>query len=268
MTQSRAIALPWTGPRVAVLEISGAIGQQVRGMDMVRTIRGLTNDPRVKAVVVQIDSPGGSAPVSDAIFRQLRKLSKKKPTVASILGSGLSGGYLVACGTRHVIALPTSLVGSIGVIFVRPVVEELLAKIGVRVEVTHLGKLKGMFQPWHEPTPEEQAKVKALTAEYYDWFVNSVAKARGLDPAKVREYATGEVFSGAKAKEIGLIDELGDFEAAIKKARALAELPEKPRLQFVRPRRPLLERLLSRGVSARSIAAEIEERILPRIEFR
>lgn len=268
MTQSQAIALPWTGPRVAILEISGAIGQQVRGTDLVRTIRGLTDDPRVKAVVVQIDSPGGSAPVSDAIFRQLRKLSKKKPTVASILGSGLSGGYLVACGTRHVVALPTSLVGSIGVIFVRPVVEELLAKIGVRVEVTHLGKLKGMFQPWHEPTPEEQAKVKALTAEYYDWFVNSVAKARGLDPAKVREYATGEVFSGAKAKEIGLIDELGDFDAAVKKARALADLPPKPRLQFVRPKRPLLERLLPRGLSASAIAAEIEERILPRIEFR
>ncbi len=84
MTQSRAIALPWSGPRVAILEISGGIGQQVRGMDMVRTIRGLTDDPRVKAVVVQIDSPGGSAPVSDAIFRQLRKLSKKKPTVASM----------------------------------------------------------------------------------------------------------------------------------------------------------------------------------------
>jgi protease-4 len=268
MTQSPALALPWAGPRVAVLEISGAIGQQVRGMDIVRTIRGLANDPRVKAVVIQIDSPGGSAPVSDAIFRQLRKLSKKKPTVATIMGSGLSGGYLVACGARHVVAMPTSLVGSIGVIFVRPVVQDLLAKIGVRVEVTHEGKLKGMFQPWHEPTPEEQAKVRALTEEYYDWFVNSVAEARGLDPTKVREYATGEMFTGAKAKEMGLIDELGDFDAAVKKARALAELPQKPRLQFVRPRRGLLERLMSRGVSARSIAAEIEERILPRIEFR
>lgn len=268
MTQSPALALPWAGPRVAVLEISGAIGQQVRGMDIVRTIRGLANDARVKAVVIQIDSPGGSAPVSDAIFRQLRRLSKKKPTVATIMGSGLSGGYLVACGARHVVAMPTSLVGSIGVIFVRPVVQDLLAKIGVRVEVTHEGKLKGMFQPWHEPTPEEQAKVKALTEEYYDWFVSSVAEARGLDPAKVREYATGEMFTGAKAKEMGLIDELGDFDAAVKKARALAELPQKPRLQFVRPRRGLLERLMSRGVSARSIAAEIEERILPRIEFR
>ncbi len=268
MTQSRALALPWTGPRIAVLEIAGGIGQQVRGLDMVRTIRGLSNDPRVKAVVVQIDSPGGSAPVSDAIFRQLRKLSKKKPTVASILGAGLSGGYLIACGTRHVMAMPTSLVGSIGVIFVRPVVEELLAKIGVRVEMTHEGKLKGMFQPWHAPTPEEQAKVRELTEEYYGWFVDAVAEARGMDADKVREYATGEMFTGAKAKEIGLIDELGDFDAAVKKAGELAQVTEKPRLQFVRPRRPLLERLMSRGVSARSIAAEIEERILPRIEFR
>ncbi len=268
MTQTRAIALPWTGPRVAVLEISGGIGQQVRGLDMVRTIRSLRNDPRVKAVVVQIDSPGGSAPVSDAIFRQLRKLSKKKPTVASIMGSGLSGGYLVACGARHIVAMPTSLVGSIGVIFLRPVIQELLTKIGVSVEVTHEGKLKGMFQPWHEPTPDEQAKMKELTAEYYDWFVNTVAEARGLDLARVREYATGEVFTGAKAKEIGLIDELGDFEAAVKKARSLADVPEKPKLQFVRPRRPLLERVLSRGVSPGAVAAAIEERILPRIEFR
>lgn len=268
MTQTRALALPWTGPRVAVLEISGAIGQQVRGLDMVRTIRGLANDHRVKAVVIEIDSPGGSAPVSDAIFRQLRKLSKKKPTVASIMGSGLSGGYLVACGARHIIAMPTSLVGSIGVIFTRPVVKELLTKIGVRVDMTYEGKLKGMFQPWHEPTPDEQAKVKELTDEYYDWFVNSVAEARGLDAARVREYATGEVFTGAKAMEIGLIDELGDFETAVKMARTLADVPEKPRLQFVRPRRGLLERLMSRGVSVESIATEIEARILPRIDFR
>ncbi len=164
--------------------------------------------------------------------------------------------------------MPTSLVGSIGVIFLRPVIQELLTKIGVSVEVTHEGKLKGMFQPWHEPTPDEQAKMKELTAEYYDWFVNTVAEARGLDLARVREYATGEVFTGAKAKEIGLIDELGDFEAAVKKARSLADVPEKPKLQFVRPRRPLLERVLSRGVSPGAVAAAIEERILPRIEFR
>jgi protease-4 len=251
-----------------VLQIHGAIGQQVRGMELVRTLRGLASDQRVKAVVLEIDSPGGSAPISDAIFHQVRKLSKKKPTVALIMGSGLSGGYLVACGAHKIMAMPTSLVGSIGVIFIRPVVEELLTKVGVRVEMTHEGRLKGMFQPWRAPTEEEQAKVKDLTDEYYEWFVRTVAEARGMDLDKVREFATGEMFSGARAKEIGLIDELGDFEAATKLARSLAGIPVRPRLQFLRPRRPLLERLMPRTISAESIMAEIEARILPRIEFR
>jgi protease-4 len=268
MTKQTQIRLPWTHPRVAVLEITGAIGAQVRGSQMVRMIRSLEKDARVKAVLVEIDSPGGSAAASDMIYRQLRKLSKKKPTVAFISGAGLSGGYLIACGARHIIAMPTALVGSIGVIFVRPVVEELLAKLGVRVEMTHLGRLKAMFQPWREPTPEEKEKVQALTDELYEWFVGAVAGARNLDLDKVREYATGEMFSGARGQELGLIDELGDFDDSLKLAKRMAELPERPRLQYVRPRRPLLERVMSRGMSAGDIVAEIEARILPRIEFR
>lgn len=268
MTTANVIDLPWTRPRVAVLEITGAIGAQVRGPDMVRTIRNLANDRRVRAVVVEIDSPGGSASASDAIYKQLQKLSKKKPTVAFVMGAGLSGGYLIACGTRHIVAMPTALIGSIGVIFMRPVVSELMAKLGVRMEMTHEGKLKGMFQPWRDPTPEEQAKVQALTDDLYEWFVGAVASSRNLDEKTVRKYATGELFLGAKAKEMGLIDELGDFEAALKKARELAELPERPRLQYVRPRRPLMERIMARGATAGDIAAEIEARFVPRIEFR
>jgi protease-4 len=269
MSTQIQIRFPWSRPRIAVLEITGAIGAQVRGQQMVRTIRALEKDSRVKAVVIEIDSPGGSASASDMIFKQLRKLSKKKPTVAFIAGSGLSGGYLIACGARHIISMPTALVGSIGVIFMRPVVQELMTKLGVRMEMTHEGRLKGMFQPWKEPTEEEQAKVKDLTDELYEWFVDSVAAARNLDPDKVREYATGEMFSGKTGLEIGLVDELGDFDRSLKTARRMAELPERPRLQWVRPRRPLLERVFSRGVfSPSEIAAEIEARIMPRIEFR
>jgi protease-4 len=263
------IRLPWQRPRVAVLEIGGAIGAQVRGLQMSRTIRALERDPRVKAVVIEVDSPGGSASASDMIFKQLQKLSKKKPTVAYIGGSGLSGGYLIASGARHIIAGETALVGSIGVIFMRPIVEELMAKLGVRMEMTHEGRLKGMFQPWREPTEEERTKVQALTDELYEWFVNAIAAARNLDVKKVREFATGEMFSGKQALGIGLIDEIGDFDLALKKARHMAELPGRPRLQWVRPRRPLFERLLSRGAfTAGDIAAEIEARIVPRIEFR
>ena len=264
----RRLELPWIAPRIAVLEISGPIGVQVRGPEMVRTIRGLTEDPRVRAVVVEVDSPGGSAPVSDAIHRALRRLAARKPTVAFIGSSGLSGGYLVACGASKIVALPTALVGSIGVIFMRPVVQELMAKVGVKMVMTHQGHLKAMFQPWREPTAEELQKVEALTGEYYQWFVDSVAKARGLDPEVVRGYATGEMFSAVRGKEMGLIDELGDMETALDIASELGRTPR--RLQYVRPRRPLLERLLARGGSALAgaLLAETESRLYPRIEYR
>ena len=262
------IDLPWNAPRIAVLEITGAIGTQVRGPEMVRAIKALTDDARIRAVVVEIDSPGGSAPVSDAIHRSLRKLTTRKPTVAYVMTAGLSGGYLIACAAQKIVALPTSLIGSIGVIFMRPVVQELMEKVGVRMVMTHEGHLKGMFQPWREPTPEEQQKVEALTQQYYGWFVDAVARARGLDPELVRGYATGEVFTATQAKEMRLVDELGDLETALDFASEMGKAPR--RLQYVRPRRPLLERILARGGTslARSIAAEIEERLYPRIEFR
>lgn len=264
----RPLETPWSAPRIAVLEITGAIGVQVRGPEMVRTIKALADDRRVRAVVVEIDSPGGSASVSDAIYASLRRLSTRKPTVAFVMNGALSGGYLIACGASKIVALPTSLVGSIGVIFMRPVVQELMQKVGVKMVMTHKGTLKGMFQPWREPTPEEQQKVEALTDEYYDWFVKTVAESRGLDLETVRKYATGEMYSAARAKEMGLVDELGDMEMALDMASEMGRAPR--RLQYVRPRRPLLERLLARGGAsvASALVAEAEARLLPRIEFR
>jgi protease-4 len=260
--------LPWNAPRIAVLEISGAIGAQVRGPEMVRAIRALADDRRVRAVVVEIDSPGGSAPVSDAIHRALRHLARRKPVVAYVMSAGLSGGYLIACAAQRIVALPTSLVGSIGVIFMRPVVQELMEKVGVRMVMTHEGHLKGMFQPWREPTEEELKKVEALTDQYYGWFVDAVARARNLDRDTVRGYATGEVFTAREAKDKSLIDELGDLETAIDMASEMGKAPR--RLHYVRPRRPLLERVLARGGAslAGAMIAQIEERLYPRVDFR
>jgi protease-4 len=261
---------PWQKPRIAVLEISGAIGAQVKGPEMVRAIKALREDPRVQAVIVEIDSPGGSAAVSDMIYRALQRLGKKKPVVAFTGTAALSGGYLIACAAQKIVSLPTALVGSIGVIFTRPVVEELMAKVGVKMVVTHEGKLKAMFQPWKEPTPEEQAKVQALTEEYYEWFVNSVATSRNLPVEKVREIATGEMYSAAKGKDLGLVDELGDFERATDLAKELAKMAETPRLQWIRPRRPLLERLMARTSAsmAQAVLNAVETSVQPRIDFR
>ncbi len=260
--------LPVGRPHTAVLEMYGPLGPVIRGPEFVRTISALAQDPRVRSVVLDVDSPGGSAPVADSIYRSLQHLTARKPTVAFIRGAGLSGGYLIACGASKVVALPTALVGSIGVILLRPVVQELLEKLGVKMVITKEGRLKDMFQPFREPTDEEQEKVQALTGEMYEWFVDAVATARGLDAKVVRGYATGEMFTATKAKEMGLIDELGDWETALDMASELGRIPR--RLQYVRPRRPLLERLLARGGASLvgAVVAELESRLSPRLEFR
>jgi len=260
--------LPMGGPRIAVLEVYGTLGPQIRGPEFVRTISALAQDQRVRAVVIDVDSPGGSAPVADSIYRALRHLSARKPTLAYIRGAGLSGGYLIACGASKVVALPTALVGSIGVILVRPVVQELMERIGVKMVITKEGRLKDMFQPFREPTAEEQEKVQALTSEIYEWFVDAVATSRRLDPEVVREYATGEMFSATKGREMGLIDELGDWETVLDMASEMGRVPR--RLQYVRPRRPLLERVMSRGGAslAGAVVAELESRLAPRLELR
>ena len=181
--------LPWNAPRIAVLEITGAIGAQVRGPEMVRAIRALAEDRRVRAVVVEIDSPGGSASTSPTRSTAPSASSPtRKPVIAYVMNAGLSGGYLIACATHKIVALPTALVGSIGVIFMRPVVQELMEKVGVRMVMTHEGHLKGMFQPWREPSEEELKKVESLTDQYYDWFVDaSPARATSTTtPSRLR----------------------------------------------------------------------------------
>lgn len=241
---------------------------QVRGPEMVRTIRYLTEDPRIRAVVVEIDSGGGSASASEAIHSELTRLSSRKPTIAFVMNNALSGGYMIAVASRKIVTLKTALVGSIGVIMMRPVVQELMEKIGVRMEMTHRGELKAMFQPWRETSEAERQRITALTDEIYDWFVDLVAKSRNLDIAKVREYATGEMFSGAQAKELGLIDEIGDLDTAIDMACEMSRTPR--RVRYVRPRRPLIERLLARSSAsiATAILAEAEDRLHPRLELR
>lgn len=267
MRLSRIAFPPWKAPRIAILEISGTIGIQVRGPEMVRTIRGLTQDPRIRAVVIEIDSGGGSASTSDAIHSELRRLSSRKPTIAFVMNGALSGGYLIASGARKIVAVQTALVGSIGVIMMRPVVQELMEKLGVKMVVSHKGDLKAMFQPWQEPTADEQQRVDALVDEYYDWFIDAVAKSRSLDPAKVREYATGEMFTARTGKEMGLIDEIGDLDTAIDMACEMSRTPR--RLQYVRPRRPLLERVMARGSAsmASAMIAEADRHLPARVNF-
>jgi protease-4 len=166
---------------------------------------------------------------------------------------GASGAYMAACGATRIIAVPMALVGSIGVISMRPMLYDALDRIGVRVNVTKSGRLKDMFSSFREPTPEEEQKEQALMDAVYDRFVAMVAEARSLDAAKAREVATGEVFTAAQAQELGLIDGLGDLDEAIDQARSLAGMTDR-KVMYVRPHRSLRDRLLG-NVSAATVDA-------------
>jgi protease-4 len=263
----RVLPGPWRRfppGRVAVVRLHGAIAGGGRAADWIELARHLRESRRVPAVVIDIDSPGGSATASDDLFLALERLAASKPLVASIRGVGASGAYLAAMAAARLVANPNAIVGSIGVITASPHVPRLLERLGVSVSETRAGRLKGMGAPWREDSEEELAKERELIDAIYEAFIARVAKARRLEVDQVRELATGEVWLGTQAIGLGLVDEIGDTERAIEIAAAMAGVPA--RAATVRLRRPFMARLVDRfatGVAA-SLADEVELRLWDR----
>jgi len=232
---------------VAVVEVYGIIGARVRAPVYTRLFDAVARSSRLRALLLDIDSPGGSASASEVLYHSLRKVGKTKPVVAYVRGTGASGGYYLCCAASKVVALPTALVGSIGVISVRPVLEQLLGKLGMQVAVFKGGRLKDMGGFWRSPTDEESMKYQELITEIYDNFVAVVAQGRHMEEGKVREVATGEVFTARRGQALGLVDELGDFDRALELAAELGET--RPNPLWLRPRRSLADRFMGRASS-------------------
>ena len=252
---------------VAVLRLHGPIVGGGRSADLTELARHLRESRRVPAVVLDVDSPGGSATASDDLFLAFQRLAAKKPVVASIRGTGASGAYLAAMAAQRLLANPTGVVGSIGVISASPRLVKLLERAGVEVSETRAGRLKGMGAPWREESPEEHDKEQQVIEAFYASFVRRVAAGRGLSEERVRELATGEVWLGEQALELGLVDEVGDLERAIEVAAELAHVPA--RGAPVRLRRPFLARLVDRfaGRAATALADQVELRFWERFRF-
>ncbi len=229
---------------MAVVEIFGVIGNHVRVPAYSRLLDSIAESRRYRALVLDIDSPGGSAAGSELLFHSLKKVAESKPVVAYVRGTGASGGYYLACAASKVVALPTAIVGSIGVIYLRPILEQLLGKAGVEFSVFKGGRLKDMGGFWRGPTPEEEEKFQALIDEIYDNFVSVVASGRSLGEDQVRELATGEVFTARRGIDLGLVDQIGDFNSAVELAAQLGNT--KPRVRWLRPKRGFGQRLFSR----------------------
>ncbi len=235
-------------PGLVVVDLQGAIGPAIRPLEYARLLMRLREDDSVKAVLLNIDSPGGSAGGSEMITRAARRLREAKPVAAFVGSIGASGGYMIASAAEHIVAQPSALLGSIGVISYRPLVYDALSRLGVRMDVSKSGRLKDMLSPFREATEEEHAKEQQLLDEMYDIFVDGVASARGLTSEEARTLATGEVYTAGEALKHRLIDSVGDLDDAIDWLSARAGLPRKVR--NVRPKRSLRDLVLSRGASS------------------
>jgi protease-4 len=249
---------------VAILRLYGPIVDGARTADWIELVRRLRESRRAPAVVLDIDSPGGSATASDSMFLALERLAAKKPLVASIRGTGASGSYLAAIAARTIVAQPHAVVGSIGVISAGPRLPRLLDRLGVSVSEHRAGRLKGMGAAWRDETEEERAKEQAIVDAFYAAFVDRVSTGRRLPEERVRALATGEIWLGEEARALGLVDEIGDLERAVQLAADAAGVPA--RSAPVRLRRPLLERLAGR-IGA-GLAAAVVDELETRLESR
>jgi len=167
-----------------------------------------------KAVLIVIDSPGGTVTGSEQLFKSLRKLSEKKPVIAVVEGSAASGAYIAAIGTERIFAPRSAIIGSIGVIFQYPNFHQLLQKIGVDVESIKSSPLKASPNGLEPTSPEAKAAVQSLVADSYGWFKDLVKERRALDTATLTKVSDGRVFTAAQALPLKLIDEIGDEKTA------------------------------------------------------
>jgi protease IV len=201
-----------TGPQISRVTIRGII----RGdEDRLKALESLSNSRATRAVIVHIDSPGGTTVGSEELHDALRRVATKKPMVVVVDGMAASGGYIAAMAADHILTQKTSLVGSIGVLFQVPNVSHLLETIGVKVEEIKSSPLKAAPNGLEPTSPEARAAIESLVRDSFAWFKNMVKDRRKLDGEALDRVSDGRVFTGRQAVELKLVDEIGQEREAI-----------------------------------------------------
>ena len=252
-------AEPDGGPRVALLTAQGSIlsgsgggfadGDSILSQDFNRLLRQVAGDDMIRAVIVRIDSPGGSSFASDEIWREMNALSKKKPIVISMSDSAASGGYYIAMTGDPVVAYPATFTGSIGVVFGKVNLRGLYDKLGISKDFLMRGRYADIDSDYGPLSAAARGKLREGIDATYRSFVERVAEARKRKFEEIEPLAQGRVWLGSQAKARGLIDELGGMNRAIEVVRKKANIPrdEKVTLVVYPPKRSILDRLLSRA---------------------
>lgn len=205
--------------KIGVIPVEGIISNSQEISD---NIDEFARDSSITAVVLRIDSPGGGVAASQEIYESIKELKKKKKVVVSMGSVAASGGLLIACAADKIVANPGTITGSISAIMQFANVEELFKKIGVKASVVKSGQYKDIGSPLREMTPEERIIIQELVDDIYNQFIDVIVENRKLTREQVVAIADGRVFSGRKAKELGLVDRLGDLSTAARLASELS----------------------------------------------
>lgn len=231
--------------RIALIRVEGVI---LDAQQTVSDLRKFGESPSVKAIVLRIDSPGGgvvpSQEIHDAVLRVRNK--QNKAVVASMGTVAASGGYYIAAATDRIMANPGTLTGSIGVIMELANLEGLLKKIGVENVVVKSGRHKDIGSPFRKMSDEDRRILQSVMDDVHTQFIEAVAEGRSLDVADVQPLADGRIFTGRQAKEIKLVDELGDLDDAIRLAADLGGIEGEPKVVEPRKRFSMRELIESR----------------------
>jgi len=232
------------GPRIAVIYATGIIasgesnydsasGAVVGSETMLDYLRKARADSSIKAIVLRVDSPGGSAIASDVIWREVMLTRNVKPVVASMSDVAASGGYYISMPATAIVAEPATLTGSIGVVMLKFVIDGTLKKLGMNMEGVKDGRYADLYSPVKPFTPEERARVQEQMQATYDTFVEKAAQGRNTTPEKIDSIAQGRVWTGAQAKKLGLVDDLGGLERALAVAKQRAKLSPDSEVELV-----------------------------------
>ncbi|MFM8559247.1 MAG: signal peptide peptidase SppA [bacterium] len=246
-----------TGEHIALLVAEGEIvdgrsrdsgpfgGRTVGDETLVEALREIGEDDAIRAVVLRVDSPGGSGDASDAVWQELMRLRRTKPVVVSMGDLAAAGGYYLACAGDAIVAGPGTITGSIGVFGGKFNVLGLYHKLGLNVETVSRGRHAEILSPYSDFSPEELELFQRSLDQFYQVFLGRVAQGRDMTPAQVDSVAQGRVWSGRSAKDLGLVDATGGLMAALAIARERADLPADAELVlevYPRPKRTFVQR--------------------------
>ncbi|NOY67868.1 MAG: signal peptide peptidase SppA [Deltaproteobacteria bacterium] len=226
---------------VGVVEITGIIADS---KDVLADLKRFDEDGSIKAIILRINSPGGAVGPSQEIYSQVRKLCAHKPVIASMGAIAASGGYYVAAAADGIMANPGTLTGSIGVIMEYTNIQRLFDKIGLSPVVIKSGKYKDMGSPLRKMTDAERALLQSFVDSVHGQFVDAVATGRHLKREDVFKIADGRIFSGKQARDLGLVDRLGNFEDAVEWAGQKGGITGKVSISYPPEKKPLLIRYL------------------------